>query len=246
MNTDTQTQEALTTSKKEKLNNTEYHKKYLDFLWYLHNKTFSEPVRLNLARECKAHSIDRRLIPVLIKEDILKITAGRKPKYYIWDGHNPDITMAERVVRLTRLSRKKHLKTGKQHINGWKKGRFEKEEEELFVKMVREGYIYPAISRALNRSIYLLRKHKYKLKKRGVDFSPIKPFSYTLFDQGEMPKIETQRKVLEGAKQNSGAKGKKGRKNGFNWCENAESLVDEESFKRHISGKLVDLKTNNY
>lgn len=230
--------------KEGKLNNTEYHKKYLDFLWSLYNKTFSQPVNINLRKECKDAAIDRRIIPVLIKEDIIKVTPGRGPKFYTWAGHNPDITMCERVVRLIRLSRRKGLKTGKQQIKGWKKGKFTKEEEDKFIAMVREGYIYPAISSALNRSTYLLRKHKYRLKKRGVDFSPVKPFSYTLFDQGDLEPQKTNKNALEGTNENSVHVVPKTKKKASAVWDNAESQ-DTESLTRYISGKIVDLKTNS-
>lgn len=154
---------------KKKLNNTEYHRKYLDFLWVLYAKTYPTACKFNLSQECKDNSIDKRIIKVLFSEKTLWKNKGS----YLWTGNLPDVKLAERTVRQMRLSRKKHLKTGIQQVKGYKKGAFSESEKNTFVELLRHGYKYGYISTKLNRQTALLRKYKHRLKKKGYDISPV-------------------------------------------------------------------------
>lgn len=170
---------------REKLNNTEYHKKYLDFLWVIYVKTFPRASKLNLSFMCKEHNTDKRIMGVLIKEKILWKNKGA----YLWTGNLPDVKVTERVVRQMRLSRKKHLKTGVQRVNGYKKGDFTKEEKETFLNLLQEGYNYGYIAEKLNRQVSLLRRYKHRLKKKGFDVSPAQFQSEQQFETKGYSKI---------------------------------------------------------
>lgn len=170
---------------KKKLNNIEYHKKYLDYLWHLYVKTFPKACKFNLSKECKEHATDKRIMKVLITEKILWKNKGE----YLWTGNLPTVKVAERVVRQIRLSRKKHLITGVQQINGYKKGEFTKGEKLTFIDLLQRGYKYGYISQQMNRQIGLLRRYKNRLKKKGFDVSP-KQYEYEkMFKDGNYTEV---------------------------------------------------------
>lgn len=182
----TEKREGARSKKKEKLNNTELHQKYLSILWKLHGQT-QEGSAINIKKFCKEHSTDKKIFDVLLKEDILQISKNKRPRHYKWITTAPNAAMVERITRKIRTGRKKYLKTGIQHVKGWKKGNFEKEENDIFIDLIKKKTPYTVISAVLNRTTRLLQKQKYKLKKRGVDLTPYPDHSPTLFD----PKIQT-------------------------------------------------------
>lgn len=173
----------------KKGNNTGIYNKYYLFLCDLYT-TVQAGNLLNTKKHCKFMNIDSRVINVLLKLNIITVTGRKNNKIYLWTGGKPDQNMTDRVVRLTRASRKKYLKTGKQHVKGYKKGKFTSEEEASFIDMIKQGLSYPTMCKRLNRTRKLLSKHKYRLKIRGVDLNPYPKEEATLFDNVELKPVD--------------------------------------------------------
>lgn len=184
-------------SDKEK-KNVELYNKYLAFLNILFSNTQNFSM-LSIPSYCKKHNVDKRIVSILVRDNILTIK-GSKNKAYKWAGGRPSLEMVDKVVRAMRLSRKKHLKTGKQQVKGYKKGTFTQEEENLFIEMVRQGCSYDTMCKRLNRTKKLLSKHKYRLKIKGVDLTLYEKPEETLFSNNE---LETKKEKLQEGLKNS-------------------------------------------